>query len=201
MNGRYTNILLFEAFENALKQLLLEDSALFPWQKGKAGIAHCFASHLHDNLRTILGFSQQAASSSFLTLPQNMKVDIVSPVGPQTVDILLHDRVNTKAMAILFHQDYLTKHQLNLLRSLQNEGCNLVLGVAFLPQKDYVLIYRSNGQTLDYYHFSKYDYTSSLSMQKEFEEEESSLQLFLGIRQKRKNTKKKSTQTISSEDQ
>jgi len=196
MNRRYTNILLFEAFENALKQLLIEDSVLFPWKKGKAGVAHCFASHLYNNLRTVMGDDPSSP-----TLPQDMKVDILAPVGPQTVDILLHDRNKTKAMAILLHQDYLTKHQLDLLRNLQNEGCNLVLGVAFLPQKDYVLMYRSNGQKLDYYHFSKYDYISSVSMQKEFDEEESSLQLSLGIRQKRKNTKKKSARITSSEDQ
>jgi hypothetical protein len=192
--GRYSNILLFDAFEGALAHLISEDSELFEWQKAKASIAHCFASHLHRELKKVLDLSPDIGSAGFLSLPQQMKVDIFPTVGSVRVDLLVHNRKNCRPLAVVFHNDYLNKNQMDKLRKLQGLGCNLVLAVAFLPQKDYILIYRSNGERIDYYHFNKQDGMSSLFMQKEMETDTNSLQLSLGIKQgkKRKPGKKKS---------
>lgn len=190
MSRQYTNIQLFEAFEEALKHLIEEDGELFAWPKAKVSIAHTFASHLHRTLCKVLGFSLDPSSKSYLTLPQNMKIDLSASVGNDKVDILLHDRKENRPLAILFNQDYLGKQQLEELRRLEKEGCNLVLGVAFLHQKDYILIYRSNGEKLDYFHFSRSGHTSSLLKQRELEGEENHLQLSLNIPTKRKPKKK-----------
>jgi hypothetical protein len=192
--GRYSNILLFDAFEGALAQLISQDSELFEWQKAKASIAHCFASHLQEELRKVLELSPDTGSLGFCALPQQMKVDIFPSVGSVRVDLLVHDRKGCRPLAVIFHNDYLNKNQMDKLRKLQGLGCNLVLAVAFLPQKDYILIYRSNGQRIDYYHFNKQDGMSSLFMQKEMETDTDSLQLSLDIKQgkKRKPGKRKS---------
>jgi hypothetical protein len=188
--GRYTNILLFDAFEGALNHLITEDSELFGWNKAKASIAHCFASHLQRELRNVLGLSLDSSSNTYLALPQNMKVDIFPTVGTVPVDLLLHDRKENRPLAVVFHNDYLNKNQMDTLRKLQGLGCSLVLAVAFLPQKDYILIYRSNGPRIDYYHFNKQDKMSSLFMQKEMDKDSGNLQLSLGIKN-RKSRKKK----------
>jgi hypothetical protein len=195
--GRYSNILLFDAFEGALSHLILEDSELFEWQKAKASIAHCFASHLHRELRNVLDLSPDTRTADFFSLPQQMSVDIFPTVGSVRVDLLVHDRKDCRPLAVVFHNDYLNKNQMDKLRKLQGLGCNLVLAVAFLPQKDYILIYRSNGQRIDYYHFNKQDGMSSLFMQKEMETETDRLQLSLGIKQgkKRKTGEKKKNAT------
>ncbi|WP_320129212.1 hypothetical protein [uncultured Sphaerochaeta sp.] len=199
-NGRYTNILLFDAFEEALSHLIKEDKELFEWPKAKASIAHCFASHLHRELRKVLGLSLDESSRTFLALPQGMKVDIFPRIGSVPIDLLVHDRKNSRPLAVIFYTDYLNKGQMDKLRKLQGLGCNLVLAVAFLPQKDYILIYRSNGSMIDYYHFSKLEGNSSLLMQKELEQKSDALQLSLGIKQKNKRKTKKNP-TISPTDQ
>ncbi|AEV29823.1 hypothetical protein SpiGrapes_2036 [Sphaerochaeta pleomorpha str. Grapes] len=195
--GRYSNILLFDAFESALSYLLTEDSELFEWHKAKISIAHCFASHLQRELRKVLGLSLDPSSKSSLALPQNMKVDIYPIVGTVPVDLLVHDRKESRPLAVVFYNDYLNKSQMDRLRKLQGLGCSLVLAVAFLPQKDYILIYRSNGPRIDYYHFNKQEGMSSLFMQKEMDHDSGDLQLSLGI--KTRKSRKKKNHTISTD--
>jgi hypothetical protein len=129
-----------------------------------------------------------------------MKVDLFAFAENSKADILLHDREKNRPLAILFNQDYLSKLQIEVLHKLEKEGCNLVLGVAFLHQKDYILIYHANGERLDYYHFSRSGHTSSLLKQRELAGAESPLQLSLNIQNKKKR-KKKQAKPIISEDQ
>lgn len=191
--GRFSNILLFDAFENALGYLLTEDSDLFEWHKAKASIAHCFASHLQMELRKVLGLSLDSSARSSLALPLDMKVDIFPIVGTVPVDLLVHDRKGNRPLAVVFYNDYLNKSQMDNLRKLQGLGCNLVLAVAFLPQKDYILIYRSNGPRIDYYHFNKQERMSSLFMQKEIDQDSGGLQLSLDIKARKSRKKKNLT--------
>lgn len=200
MSRQYTNTQLFEAFEEALKHLIEDDAELFTWPKAKVSIAHIFATHLHRSLCKVLGLSLDSSSRSYLTLPQNMKVDLFALVKGNKTDILLHDRGQNRPMAILFNQDYLSKQQLEVLRNLEKEGCSLVLGVAFLHQKDYILIYHANGERLDYYHFSRSGHTSSLLKQRELAKGESPLQLSLNIQNKKKPKKKQAKKAVT-EDQ
>ena len=200
MSRQYTNTQLFEAFEEALKHLIEDDQELFTWSKAKVSIAHTFASHLHRSLCKVLGLSLDTSSKSYLGLPQNMKVDLFALAKDSMADILLHDRKDSRPLAILFNQDYLTKQQIEILHKLEKEGCNLALGVAFLHQKDYILIYRANGERLDYYHFSRSGHTSSLLKQRELSGSVSPLQLSLNIQNKKKSKKKQEKPPIT-EDQ
>ncbi|MBI9096015.1 MAG: hypothetical protein JEY71_14195 [Sphaerochaeta sp.] len=195
MSRQYTNIQLFEAFEDALKHLIEDDAELFSWPKAKMSIAHTFASHLHRTLCKVLGLSLDTSSKSYLSLPQNMKVDLFALAEKSMADILVHDRQKNRPLAILFNQDYLSKQQIEVLHKLEKEGCSLVLGVAFLHQKEYILIYRANGEKLDYYHFSRTGHTSSLLKQRELSKEESPLQLSLNI-QNRKKYKKRQAKPV-----
>ena len=200
MSRQYTNIQLFEAFEEALKHLIEDDAQLFTWPKAKVSIAHTFATHLHRTLCKVLGLSLDTSSKSYLGLPQKMKVDLFALAEDSKADILLHDRAKSRPLAILFNQDYLSKQQIGTLHKLEKEGCSLVLGVAFLHQKDYILIYHANGERLDYYHFSRSGHTSSLLKQRELAGKESPLQLSLNI-QNKKRRKKKQVEIPSGEDQ
>ncbi|HKL57104.1 MAG TPA: hypothetical protein VJ854_01790 [Sphaerochaeta sp.] len=200
MSRQYTNIQLFEAFEEALKHLIEDDAQLFTWPKAKVSIAHTFATHLHRTLCRVLGLSLDTSSRSYLSLPQKMKVDLFALAKESKADILLHDREESRPLAILFNQDYLSKQQIEALHKLEEEGCSLVLGVAFLSQKDYILIYHANGERLDYYHFSRSGHTSSLLKQRELAQEESPLQLSLNIQNKKKR-KSKIAPAPTSEDQ
>ncbi len=189
MSRQYTNTQLFEAFEEALEYLIEDDAQLFTWPKAKVSIAHTFASHLHRTLCKVLGLSLDTSSKSYLSLPQNMKVDLFALAQESKADILLHDRAKNRPLAILFNQDYLSKQQIEVLHKLEKEGCSLVLGVAFLSQKEYILIYRANGEKLDYYHFSRTAHTSSLLKQRELAGRENPLQLSLDIQNKKKRKK------------
>ncbi len=197
MSRQYTNIQLFEALEEALKHLIEDDAQLFTWPKAKVSIAHTFASHLHRTLCRVLGLSLDTSSKSYLALPQKMKVDLFARVGEHKADILLHDRGENRPLALVFNQDYLSKHQIDTLHKLEKEGCSLVLGVSFLHQKEYILIYHANGERLDYYHFSRTGHTSSLLKQRELARGESPLQLSLNIPNKKKRKKKQVKDSIT----
>ena len=109
MNRQYTNIQLFEAFGEALKHLIEDDEVLFSWPKSKVSIAHTFAFHLHRTLCKVLGLSLDTSSKSYLSLPQNMKIDLYAYAKQSKADILVHDRENNRPLAILLNSDYLNK--------------------------------------------------------------------------------------------
>ncbi len=96
-NARYTNILLFEAFETALRQLLVEDEVVLSWPKAKTSLAHCLASQLQLSLRKVLSLSEDIANPYFFSLPGNIKVDIQR----HGLDVLVHDRKGTKLLGII----------------------------------------------------------------------------------------------------
>ncbi|NCC64382.1 MAG: hypothetical protein EOM15_06985 [Spirochaetia bacterium] len=181
----YTTLLLYEAFELAMKQFLSEDEALLSWPKSRVSIAHCLASQLQRSLRKVLGLAQDTASPSFFSLPGNIKVDIYC----RDADIIVHDRKERLLLAIIFSNDYLSKSQQEHLHQLQKRGCPLVLGAAFLPQKEYVLLYSPQQEHLEYYHYSKTDGTTSHLKQREVEYNTDDLQLLLPIKERRKRNK------------
>ncbi len=183
--GMYTTLLLYEAFELAMKQFLSEDEALLSWPKSRVSIAHCLASQLQRSLRKVLGLAQDTASPSFFSLPGNIKVDIYC----RDADIIVHDRKERLLLAIIFSNDYLSKSQQEHLHQLQKRGCPLVLGAAFLPQKEYVLLYSPQQEHLEYYHYSKTDGTTSHLKQREVEYNTDDLQLLLPIKERRKRNK------------
>ncbi len=191
--ARYTNILLFEAFETALRQLLAEDEVVLSWPKAKTSLAHCLASQLQLSLRKVLSLSEDMANPYFFSLPGNIKVDIQR----HGLDVLVHDRKGSKLLGIILGNDYLTKVQQNHLLQVQGEGCQLVLGASFLPQKEYILLYSPKQESLEYYHFNKADGTTTHLKQKDVDGEEDTLQLLLGIKERKKKRRKQ----VSEQDQ
>ncbi|MBG0767747.1 hypothetical protein [Sphaerochaeta halotolerans] len=185
-NARYTNILLFEAFETALRQLLVEDEVVLSWPKAKTSLAHCLASQLQLSLRKVLSLSEDIANPYFFSLPGNIKVDIQR----HGLDVLVHDRKGTKLLGIILGNEYLTKVQQNHLLQAQAEGCQLVLGTSFLPQREYILLYSPKQESLEYYHFNKADGTTTHLKQKDVDGEKDSLQLLLGIKERKKKRRK-----------
>nr|WP_319473274.1 hypothetical protein [uncultured Sphaerochaeta sp.] len=185
-NARYTNILLFEAFESALRQLLAEDEIVLSWPKAKTSLAHCLASQLQLSLRKVLSLSEDTANPNFFFLPGNIKVDIQR----EGLDVLVHNRKGTKLLGVILGNDYLSKGQQNHLLQVQEEGCQLTLGVSFLPQREYILLYSPKQDSLEYYHFNKADGTTTHLKQKDVDGEEDTLQLLLGIKERKKKQKK-----------
>ena len=185
-NGRFTTILLFEAFEKALMQFMHEDEQVLSWPRAKASLAHCLAGQLQRSLRSVLGLSEDSASPAFFSLPQDIKVDILV----EGCDILVHDRKGKHLLGIVLGYDYLSKAQQEHLHQLKEQGFRLVLGVSFLMQKEYVLLYSPKQESLEYYHFNKQDGTTHHLMQRDVEGEADDRQLSLGIkvRKKRKPT-------------
>ncbi|MCW4012991.1 MAG: hypothetical protein NWF07_08365 [Candidatus Bathyarchaeota archaeon] len=145
------------------------------------------------SLRKVLSLSEDLANPNFFSLPGNIKVDIQR----QGLDVLVHDRKGTKLLGIILGNDYLSKAQQNHLLQVQSEGCQLVLGTSFLPQKEYILLYSPKQDSLEYYHFNKADGTTTHLKQKDVDGEEDTLQLLLGIKER----KKKRRRQISERDQ
>jgi hypothetical protein len=104
--------------------------------------------------------------------------------------VLVHDRKGTKLLGIILGNEYLTKVQQNHLLQAQAEGCQLVLGTSFLPQREYILLYSPKQESLEYYHFNKADGTTTHLKQKDVDGEKDSLQLLLGIKERKKKRRK-----------
>lgn len=148
---RYGMIRLFESYILALSRLVDQDNALFSWRKNRVAVSHRLAHHLQEGLFGTLTLSQR--NRYFV----DMAGEVLDEGQALVPDILVHDR-NTETphrlMAIVCREGYLTEHELWSLHELKVKGeCELTLAMAFLPQKDYMLIYRADGSAIDYYHF------------------------------------------------
>jgi len=189
-NGCYTTLLLFEAFEKALMQFMREDEQVLSWPRAKASVAHSLASQLQRSLRSVLGLSEDNASPGFFSLPGDVKVDILI----KGCDILVHDRKGKHLLGIVLGYDYLSRPQQEHLHQLKEQGFKLVLGVSFLMQKEYVLLYSPKQESLEYYHFNKQDGTTHHLMQRDVESETDDGQLSLGIKERKTRKKPAPTQ-------
>lgn len=161
-DSRYTSMVLFDAFQDALQDLMTDDKYLFEHKSTKATIAHQLVVHMHHRLREKLSLSLDTDNPLYLTLPGNLIFDIMI----DKTDIKLHDRNGKNVMSIMLYHDYIHKKETEQLKKLDDSQL-LTLAVSFLPGKPYVLIYRVNKETIDYYH---YDYTANsarLRMQKD----------------------------------
>jgi len=144
-------IRLFETFIVALGRLVDNDSVLFTWRKNHITISHRLAQHLGQVMFEELPVRHQEAYIVDLCVPVLEDTRAIAP------DILIHDRNEKephRLMAVVCREGYLTEKELLNLHDFKVEaGCHLTLAVAFLPQKDYILIYRADEATIDYYHF------------------------------------------------
>ena len=146
-NERYSMIRLFETFLEALSRLVDRDDHLFSLKKNSIAVSHRLAQHLEEVMFGELPAKEQ----------EGFVVDLAYPLEERSLnpDILIHNRSNRaeeRLMGVVCRSRYLTNQELLKLHALKS---HLTLAVAFLPDKDYFLIYRSAESTLDYYHFYK----------------------------------------------
>lgn len=189
-DNRYTSMVLFEAFQEALRDLMTKDSWLFGQRKPKAAIAHALATHMQHRLREKLALSLDKEDALYLTLPKDLVFDIMM----DDTDILLHDRNGKCVLAVMLFKDYLTKKEGDDLKK-KNKPHQLTLGVTFLQGKPYLLIYRVNKETIDYYHYDASANASQLRMKKSRPELKDDTQLVL--LKTRRRGKKKNEQPVS----
>ncbi|MGI5910661.1 MAG: hypothetical protein ACOX6K_09880 [Sphaerochaetaceae bacterium] len=194
-NERYGKIRLFEIFVDALRNLVQEDNELFSWPRNKAAVVHRLADHLHAALRRDLSLHGDDSSRTYLDLPGRQYVDVgvQFSIGTKTFspDILLHDRSKdrpVRPLAIVCRDSYLSENEQTSLHELQETGdCELVLALSFLPQKNYLLIYRADDYRMEYYHFLRDELNCVILKRRELDgQQDDEQQLKLGISPRRK---------------
>lgn len=157
-NTRYNKILLFDTFLDALKNLIVKDSIVCSWPRNRVPVSHVLATRIGANP---------------LIVREQFFADLQAPFPPQlklnSPDILVHDRKESRIMAILCRDSYLQeKEQTQLLEMSRVGTCDLVLALSLLPQKDYMLIYLAEGNHIDYYHLFQDTLECVLLKQREF---------------------------------
>jgi hypothetical protein len=148
---RYGMIRLFETYISALSRLMEQDALLFTWRRNRVAVSHRLAHHLNEGLSDLFFPSQRKR------IVVDMGAAVLEEARALIPDILVHDRDPSdphRLMAIVCREGYLTEEELWALHELKVTGsCELTLAMAFLPQKDYMLIYRADGTAIDYYHY------------------------------------------------
>lgn len=197
-NERYSKIRLFEIFVDALRHLVQQDNELFFWPRNKAAVVHRLASHLHAALRRDLSLHADEANQSYMELPGKLYFDVGVAVNTEQKtffpDIVLHDRSKddpVRLLAIICRDNYLSEDDQISLHELQETGnCELVLALSFLPQKNYLLIYRADTYKMEYYHFLRDELSCVILKRREIEGAEDDDQLKLGISLRRRRKKR-----------
>lgn len=165
--NRYSDIILFDAVRKSLGSFLSKDEILLDWPKPKASVAHALATHLYKHLD--------------IEESDPLWVD----VGVQGADIMVHDRAGKQILGIIFSFTYLSSNQQGQLIRLEQERCKMTIGLAFLPQKEYILTYRPKKGRLDYYHYVKPTGEMNKLKEKEIRTDIEAGQLTLGIKRGR----------------
>lgn len=146
MSTKRSKIKVFDIFTKALNLLEEQDKQLYSWPRNRIAIAHALAQHIHD----LLGESETDFSVDLCPVLYKTS-KIMNP------DILVHKRESGKQiLSIACRNDYLTEqeqHELIQLRA--NSDCELILGLSFLTQKNYMLIYVTMEDKIEYYHFDR----------------------------------------------
>lgn len=152
---RYGKIRLFETFIQALSDLVDEDEVLFSWKKRRIAITHRLAVHLDH------GFTEAFSSTKEAPPFVDMCAPIIDDSKIMIPDILVHHRtknVPQHLLAVVCKEGYLTEQELLELHELRKVSqCELTLALSFLAPRDYLLIYRFDETTIDYYHFLRHE--------------------------------------------
>ncbi len=173
-------VVLFNAFQKALGDLCAKDGILFAKSKNKAAISHKLAQYLEKHLEHRNLYQE------------GLTFDIM--LGH--ADIVLHDRKEKVVMTIMLFHDYIPSKEISLLKKKMAQGALLTLAVAFLPGKDYLLIYRVGKERIEYYHFCRQGDLFGLCIsQKRMEQQENNGQLVLPVTPKRKKKARKEKQS------
>lgn len=161
---RYGMIRLFETFVSSLARLLEQDSILFSLQRNRLAVCHRLAYYIEQTL----------SKSDCPKECVDLCVYQPKAFGKIVPDILIHNRSEKdprRPLAVVIREGYLSTEELIALHYLKVQAnCALVLAVAFLSGKNYILIYRANGSHIYYYHFNKEDYHCQLLKSRQINE-------------------------------
>jgi|GEM_PF-995784 len=173
-SSRSSDIVLFDAFAKALRELSERDKLLFGMKRNKISLSHRLANYLEKNLR------------------EGTYVDISYSVGSCTPDLIAHDRNGRIQLAIWWQDEYLTRKLQDEAKRFHEEyGC-FTLAFSLLSDRDYFLIYRFASTYTDYLHISREDFSESLLKRMKEEENTFDGQLLLDIPKKRSRKRKAS---------
>ncbi len=180
--SRTSEIILFDAFIAAIKKLVSDDKELCTFKKKKYALKHRLAMYLETEV------------------PANLYADMMLFLENEgNPDILIHNRKGDSRLAIYAKDEYLSKKDQEEARLYhKNQGC-MTIAFAFLPEKDYFLVYRFGEAFTDYLHISKEDFHERLLKRcgNDSEETFSDDQLLLGIKTKKKRKKREDIQSSS----
>ena len=137
MSDRELEIVLFDAFCEALRRLCHDDYRLFSSQKRKGPITHRIAMYIE----AILDRPSMICDTQF---------QIRGDRCTYTPDIVVHDRQGGEVMALYWQDGYLSAQEKAEARDFHREKKCLTLAFSLLPEKDYFLIYRFAGSYTDY---------------------------------------------------
>lgn len=149
MSDRELEIVLFDAFCEALRRLCHDDYRLFSSQKRKGPITHRIAMYIE----AILDRSSMICDTQF---------QIRGDRCTYTPDIVVHDRQGGEVMALYWQDGYLSAQEKAEARDFHREKKCLTLAFSLLPEKDYFLIYRFAGSYTDYLHLSREDFSEDV---------------------------------------
>ena len=145
MSTKRSKIKAFDTFGKALCLLESQDRELYSWPRNRLPLSHALAMHI----------------SSLLDQKQKLSVDLCPVLNrsPKALnpDILVHNReTKSQLLAVICRTDYLTEsEQDELIRFRRESKCDLVLALSFMVQKNYMLIYVANEDSIEYYHFER----------------------------------------------
>ncbi len=167
---------IFDLFTVAMKNFETQDRILFSWNRNRIALSHALAMQL------------------YRLIPEeesNLSVDLCPNISKSSKilepEILLHDRdTGHKILAVVCRNDYLTEaEQKKLIELRKNLKCELVLALAFMPSKNYSLLYRVAMDYVEYYHFDRNTMTMDMIRSSKFEMPKDKNQLTLGIGKKK----------------
>lgn len=160
MSTKKSKLKIFDTFAKALKTLEEQDKVLYTWSRNRIALSHKLAEHLHDIL-----FDSKSGYSVDLCPVLYKTSKILNP------DILVHNRENGKQiLSVICRNEYLTEsEQQELLQLRLSSSCDMILGLSFLTQKNYMLIYFTQEDRIEYYHFDRNSLTIEPLKQKALE--------------------------------
>ncbi|MGP1508694.1 MAG: hypothetical protein ACTTJW_07455 [Sphaerochaeta sp.] len=146
METKRGKLRVFDIFVRALELLEEKDSVLYKWPRNRLALTHALSQHLHDLMNEA---KQKLSVDMCPVLRKSAKA-----VNP---DILIHNReTGAQMLAIVCRNDYLTEaEQKDLINYRRESGCELILALSFMAQKNYMLIYAAAEDKVEYYHFDR----------------------------------------------
>ncbi len=146
MSTKRSRIRVFDTFEKSLNLLETEDKQLYSWPRNRLALSHALAEHIHD---MVIQIDPKLSVDLCPSFTRSSKA-----INP---DILVHNRsTGVQLLSVVCRNEYLTEsEQADLIKYRKESKCELILALAFMVQKNYMLVYVANEDRIEYYHFDR----------------------------------------------